>query len=172
MRGNTYTDTDVVLRKAGSEKVNPFIIDRPRGSKGSLPVGISARRHLPEKTGVTSTTATWLSRSRRQDLTLAAPSVTRPKPRRVSLAASHRNLFGTADTGLEALVSDRRERYFATYREPFIFDSIFPRSSPCSEVTSVRRSDDQAEGTFIEASRVVGDQTRGPCDRVSNRRLY
>ena len=166
VRGNTYTDTDVVLRKAGLRQGEPFTYRSLLEAQRDLyRLGIFQRVDIfPEKTGVTlNDRDVAIEVEEAKDLTLAGSIGYSTEDRvRISLAASHRNLFGSARyLGLEALVSDRRERYFATYREPFIFDYDIPtqftlfRSDERQKGATIRRL-----GTFIEASRVVRDQTR------------
>lgn len=166
VRGNTYTDTDVVLRKAGLGQGQPFSYRSLLEAQRDLyRLGIFQRVDIfPEKAGVTlNDRDVAIEVEEAKDLTLAGSIGYSTEDRvRVSLAASHRNLFGSARyLGLEALVSDRRERYFATYREPFIFNYDFPtqftlfRSDERQKGATIRRL-----GAFIEASRIVRDQTR------------
>jgi len=166
VRGNTYTDTDVVLRKAGLRQGEPFSYRSLLEAQRDLyRLGIFQRVDIfPEKAGVTlNDRDVAIEVEEAKDLTLAGSIGYSTEDRvRVSLAASHRNLFGSARyLGLEGLVSDRRERYFATYREPFIFNYDIPtqftlfRSDERQKGATIRRL-----GAFIEASRIVRDQTR------------
>jgi len=166
IRGNTFTDTDVVLKKAGLRTGEPFSYRSLLEAQRDLyRLGIFQRVDIfPEKTGVTlNDRDVAIEVEEAKDLTIAGSIGYSTEDRvRVSLAASHRNLFGSARyLGLEALVSDRRERYFATYREPFIFNYDVPTQF------TLFRSDERQKGatisrlgTFVEASRVIRDQTR------------
>jgi outer membrane protein insertion porin family len=81
-----------------------------------------------------------------------------------SASISHRNLFGTARfLGLEARYFEREERYLVTYREPFVFEWDIP-----VQLTHFRSREEKPDdgtlfervGTFVEASRIVGESLR------------
>jgi outer membrane protein assembly factor BamA/autotransporter translocation and assembly factor TamB len=194
VRGNTYTDRDVVLRKAGIENGDPFSYTSMLEAQRDLyRLGIFQRVEVqPEQAGtsvsdrdvvitveegknLTLTGAVGLRATRGDQNGTTTPDETPGDPaddndgggmelhERVTIAAAHRNLFGTGRyLGIE-LVGGREEREaFLTYREPFISRWNVPLQ------LQVFQSDDQTrpgvqilqKGTSIEATKVAGLQTR------------
>jgi outer membrane protein assembly factor BamA len=195
VRGNTYTDRDVVLRKAGIKPGDPFSYTSMLEAQRDLyRLGIFQRVEVqPEQAGtsvsdrdiaitveegknLTLTGAIGLRATRGdQTGTTTTPDPTNPDEpigtndggmeihERVTIAAAHRNLFGTGRyLGLELVGGREEQEAFLTYREPFISRWNVPVQ------LQIFQSDDQTrpgiqilqKGTSIEATKVSRLQTR------------
>src|SRR5207245_8297593 len=81
-----------------------------------------------------------------------------------SASIAHRNLFGTGRyLGLETIFTQNKTRrdVFLTYREPFVGRWQVPVQLTVFQNNDLRRGARlRQRGTFIEASKVVGEQTR------------
>lgn len=165
--GNTYTDRDVVLRKANLDKGEPFNYrDLLRAQRELYRLGIFQRVEiLPEQSGTSvDERDVTIEVEEGKNLSLGGSiGYDTAEGFGVSVSAAHRNLFGTARyLGLEGRRSEKVQRYFLSYREPFLFDLNIPTQVTVfkSEETNERDVQIQRLGTFVEASRVVGEQTR------------
>jgi outer membrane protein assembly complex protein YaeT len=178
VRGNTYTQTNVVARTAALEKGQPFSYTSILEAQQRLyRLGIFQRVDIQPaqaETGVATRDVT-ISITEGKDLTIAgalggtAPIAfasntdTKRVSPLVSASIAHRNLFGTGRyLGLELIYArPSRQDVFLTYREPFIGRFDLP-----IQVTAFQ-SDDfrphthiRQRGGFIEATRVARYQTR------------
>jgi outer membrane protein assembly complex protein YaeT len=176
VRGNTYTQTNVVSRTAALEKGQPFSYTSILEAQQRLyRLGIFQRVDIQPaqaETGVATRDVT-ISIAEGKDLTVAgalggtAPFATATGSNRVSPLVSasiaHRNLFGTGRyLGLELIYArPSRQDVFLTYREPFIGRFDLP-----IQVTAFQSDDFRPHthivqrGGFIEATRVARFQTR------------
>src|SRR5207302_4497514 len=81
-----------------------------------------------------------------------------------SASIAHRNLFGTGRyLGLETIFTQNKTRrdVFLTYREPFVGPWQVPVQLTIFQNNDLRRGARlRQRGTFIEASKIVGEQTR------------
>ena len=197
VRGNTYTDRDVILRRSDLDPGDPFSYTRLLEAQRELyRLGIFQRVEIqPEQAGTSvSDRDVVIQVEEGKNLTLSGSVGLRyergeqdnPIPiegeepptgggggavgggggeihERVSVAAAHRNLFGTGRyLGLE-LVGGREEREaFLTYREPFLsrWDvpvqfQIFQSDDSTRQGTTI-----QQRGLSIEASKVARQRTR------------
>lgn len=167
VRGNTYTDDEVILRKARLRKGDAFSYRAILETQRNLyRLGIFQRVDLlPEKAAATPADRDVVIQIEEgRNLTIAgAVGYSTEDGERGTASVVHRNLFGTGRyLGLEGRVSRREDRYFLTYREPFMFGYDVP-----TQLTFFRSSDDTRDpfhilrrGMFIEATRVVGEVTR------------
>jgi outer membrane protein assembly complex protein YaeT len=169
VRGNDYTDTDVVLRSADLEKGDPFSYRGLLEAQRDLQrLAIFQRVDIQPQTAGTATAERDLviEVEEGRNLTVAgAIGYSTDDGPRGSVSIAHRNLWGTARyAGLEYRRSRRERRWFATYREPFLpivkFNlptqvTIFQSEEQRTQEALIRRI-----GTFIEASRVHREQTR------------
>ena len=166
VRGNTYTESEVLLRTAGLQQGEPFsFLKMLEAQRDLYRLGIFRRVDiLPEQTGTNIETRDVVVEVEEGKNLTVAGSVGYSTENGASISGSlaHRNLFGTARyAGVEARVSQRSERFFFTYREPFTFGSDIPTQF------TIFRTDETREGarietlgTFIEASRVAFERTR------------
>jgi outer membrane protein assembly complex protein YaeT len=176
VRGNTYTQNNVVLHTAELEKGQPFSYTSILEAQQRLyRLGIFQRVDIQPAqadTGVANRDIT-ISVAEGKDLTLAgalggtAPITTDTTVNRVSPLVSasiaHRNLFGTGRyLGLELMYAPHsRQDIFLTYREPFIGRFDLP-----IQVTAFQKDDYRPQthlrqrGGFIEATRIARYQTR------------
>jgi outer membrane protein assembly complex protein YaeT len=176
VRGNTYTNSNVVLHVAELEKGEPFSYTSILEAQQRLyRLGIFQRVDIQPaqaSTDVAERNVT-ISVAEGKDLTLAgalgatAPFIPEAGANRVAPLASasiaHRNLFGTGRyLGLELIYArPNRQDAFLTYREPFIGRWDLP-----VEVTAFQNDDFRPQthirqrGGFIEASRIARFQTR------------
>lgn len=167
VKGNSYTERDVILRKADLDKGKPFnFVDLLRAQRELYRLGIFQRVEiLPEQGGTTTSERdVTIEVEEGKNLTLGgAIGYDTIEGFGVSVSASHRNLFGTGRyLGLEGRTSERVQRYFLSYREPFLFNFNVPTQVTVfrSDETNERNLKIQRLGTYIEASRVVREQTR------------
>jgi outer membrane protein assembly complex protein YaeT len=176
VRGNTYTNSNVVLHTAELEKGQPFSYTSILEAQQRLyRLGIFQRVDIQPaqaSTDVAERTVT-ISVAEGKDLTLAgalggtAPITPDTGANRAAPLASasiaHRNLFGTGRyLGLEVIYAKpNRQDVFLTYREPFIGRYDIP-----VEVTAFQNDDFRPNthirqrGGFIEASRIARFHTR------------
>ncbi|MEA2416497.1 MAG: outer membrane protein insertion porin family, partial [Thermoanaerobaculia bacterium] len=176
VRGNTYTQTNVVARTAALEKGQPFSYTSILEAQQRLyRLGIFQRVDIQPaqaETGVATRDVT-ISVAEGKDLTIGgalgatAPLISGTGISHISPLASasiaHRNLFGTGQyLGLELIYArPNRQDAFLTYREPFIGRFDLP-----IQITAFQSDDYRPHthivqrGGFIEATRVARFQTR------------
>lgn len=164
--GNEYTDRDVILRKAGLTKGEPFSFREILAAQRELQrLAIFQRIELTPQRAATATTErdVTIEVEEGKALTVSgALGYSTDEGPRGAASVAHRNLFGTARyLGLDARYSETRNRLVMTYREPFTFGMNVP-----TQVSLFRNEEQRSTalisgtGTFIEASRVVREQTR------------
>jgi outer membrane protein assembly complex protein YaeT len=176
VRGNSYTNSNVVSRTAELEKGQPFSYTSILEAQQRLyRLGIFQRVDIQPDQANTSTANrnVTITVAEGKDLTIAgALGGTSPITGNtgantvaplVSASIAHRNLFGTGRyLGLELIYAPpNRQDVFLTYREPFIGRFDLP-----IQVTAFQ-SDDfrphthlRQRGGFIEATRIARYQTR------------
>ena len=184
VRGNTYTDRDVVLRKSDLERGQPFsytamleaqrelyrlgIFQRVEVQPTQTDTTVADRDvviQVEEGRNLTVTGAIGLRVERgEQDATTGENRGGGTEVReRIAGAVAHRNLFGTGRyLGLEAVYGGNEREAFITYREPFISRWNVPVQ------LQIFQSDDSTRpgttflqrGTSIEALKVAQLQTR------------
>ncbi|MGA7613846.1 MAG: outer membrane protein assembly factor BamA [Thermoanaerobaculia bacterium] len=173
VRGNTYTRTDVVLKKAGLKKGEPFSYRTLLEAQRELyRMAIFERVEVqPEHGGTTpSERNVTIDVTEGKDLTVAGAlgySSSENAPR-VTATLSDRNLFGTGRyAAIEARVSQPEKRYLMTYTEPFPFNYNVP-----AQLTVFRTDENRTVGgtenlfhvgrwgTFVELAKVFREQTR------------
>jgi outer membrane protein assembly complex protein YaeT len=176
VRGNTYTQTNVVARTAALEKGQPFSYTSILEAQQRLyRLGIFQRVDIQPAQAETAvaTRDVTISIAEGKDLTIAgavggtmpitsATGENRISPL-VSASIAHRNLFGTGRyLGLEVIYArPSRQDVFLTYREPFIGRFDLP-----IQVTAFQSDDFRPHthivqrGGFIEATRIARYQTR------------
>ena len=177
VRGNTYTDRDVILRRANVDPGDPFSYTSMLEAQRELyRLGIFQRVEIqPEQAGTSvSDRDVVIQVEEGKNLTLSGSlglRVERAQDRgagtelheRVAVAAAHRNLFGTGRyLGLEIVGSSEEQEAFLTFREPFISRwnvplqfQIFQSDDSTRRGTRIRQ-----RGLSIEASKVARQQTR------------
>ncbi len=178
VRGNTYTDREVVLRKADVKSGDPFSYTSTLEAQRELyRLGIFQRVEVqPQQTDTTvGDRDIVISVEEGRNLTLTGSIGLRADRgqdvgsgttlhERIALAAAHRNLFGTGRyLGIELVYGGREEQEaFLTYREPFISRWNVPIQ------LQIFQSDDSTRygttilqrGFSIEATKVARLQTR------------
>lgn len=164
--GNDYTDRSVILRKAGIREGEPFSFREILAAQRELQrLAIFQRIEVtPQRAGTaTSERDVTIEVEEGKALSVSgAIGYSTDEGARGAASIAHRNLFGTARyLGLDARYSELKNRYVLTYREPFTFGFNVPTQ------VSIFRNEEQRStalitglGTFIEASRVVREQTR------------
>lgn len=177
VRGNTYTNTNVILRQSQLQKGDPFSYTSILEAQRNLyRLGIFQRVDIqPEQTGTSvSDRNIVISVTEGKDLTVAgafgfSAGIDRTATgSRFSLVGeasiAHRNLFGSGRyIGLQLVESQNRERSerVLTYREPAIGRFAIPVQVSFFNNNLVRRGARVAErGLSIEASKVAFEQTR------------
>ncbi len=175
VRGNTYTNTSVVLKQADIDKGDPFSYTSVLEAQRNLyRLGIFQRVDVqPEQVGTSvSDRNIVISVEEGKDLTVSAAlgftSPMQSSSGRASLLGSatiaHRNLFGTGRyIGLETIQTQNRSREdtFLTYREPFVGPWQIPVQVTIFQSDALRRGAHlRQRGTFVEASKVARLQTR------------
>ncbi len=133
VRGNTYTNTSVVRRKAQIEKGDPFSYTTLLEAQRNLyRLGIFQRVDVqPEQTGTAlGSRNVAIAVEEGKDLTVsgsvgiasAVEGSNKKVTPRVAASIAHRNLFGTGRyLGLELIgAQNDQNEVFLTYREPFI----------------------------------------------------
>jgi outer membrane protein insertion porin family len=174
VRGNTYTKTPVVLRKAELTKGAPFSYGALLEAQQSLyRLGIFQRVDVqPQHAGVAVDTRDIVIQVEEgKDLTVSGAvglssgveSTDRTLKPRGSVSVSHRNLFGTGRyLGFDA-IAGADNQLFLTYREPFILNLDVPVQ------LSLFRTDDRSRpdiarirqrGVSIELQRIWQSQAR------------
>jgi outer membrane protein assembly complex protein YaeT len=177
VRGNTYTDRDVILRRSDIDPGDPFSYTRMLEAQRELyRLGIFQRVEIqPEQAGTTvADRDVVIAVEEGKNLTLTGSVGLRLErsvdegsgselQERVAVAAAHRNLFGTGRyLGLEIVASSEEQEAFLTYREPFLsrWDvpvqfQIFQSDDETRRATRIRQ-----RGLSIEASKIARLQTR------------
>ncbi|HEV3485075.1 MAG TPA: POTRA domain-containing protein, partial [Vicinamibacterales bacterium] len=135
VRGNTYTDDEVALRRSNLDPGDPFSYTSILEAQRELyRLGIFQRVEIqPEQTGTTvGDRDVVIEVEEGRNLTLTGAIGLRAErgqqegrgydlQPRLALAAAHRNLFGTGRYfGIEAVGGTDEQEVFLTYREPFI----------------------------------------------------
>jgi outer membrane protein insertion porin family len=174
VRGNTYTHTSVIDRKAELSKGEPFSYTKILEAQRNLySLGIFQRVEVqPQQAGTdVGTRDVVIQVDEGKDLTVSGSvgvssgtdSEDRKFRLRGSVSLAHRNLFGTGRyLGLEMVGGTLDQQAFITYREPFIFDYDIPVQLSIFRTDDKTRSDARIlqQGTSIEASRIARFQTR------------
>jgi outer membrane protein assembly complex protein YaeT len=177
VRGNTYTDRDVILRRSDLDPGDPFSYTRLLEAQRELyRLGIFQRVEIqPEQAGTSvSDRDVVIQVEEGKNLTMSGSVGLRMERgqnagagaevhERVTAAVAHRNLFGTGRyLGLELVGSSEEQEAFLTYREPFIsrWDvplqfQIFQSDDATRRGTQIRQ-----RGLSIEASKVARLRTR------------
>ncbi len=177
VRGNTYTDRDVILRRSGIDPGDPFSYTRMLEAQRELyRLGIFNRVEVQPEQAQTSVADrdVVISVEEGKNLTLTGSVGLRVERgtdkgsgtdlnERVTVAAAHRNLFGTGRyLGLEVVASSEEQEAFLTYREPFIsrWDvplqfQIFQSDDSTRAGTHIRQ-----QGFSVEASKVARQRAR------------
>jgi outer membrane protein assembly complex protein YaeT len=176
VRGNTYTNSNVVLRTAELEKGKPFSYTSILEAQQRLyRLGIFQRveiQPVQAPTGVEERNVT-ISVAEGKDITFAGAlggtsTITagtggnRSAPL-VSGSIADRDLFGTGRyLGLELIYAPHnRQDAFLTYREPFIGRLDLPVQITAFQNDDLRPTTHiRQRGGFIEATRVAQNQTR------------
>ncbi|HEY0143306.1 MAG TPA: translocation/assembly module TamB domain-containing protein [Thermoanaerobaculia bacterium] len=178
VRGNTYTDRDVVLRRSNLDSGDAFTYTSILEAQRELyRLGIFNRVDIqPEQAGTTvgdrdvviqveegrNLTLTGSLGVRAQRVATEEGSGTDVSPR-LALAAAHRNLFGTGRyLGLEGVRSREETEAFLTYREPFISRWDVPLQLQLFQTDDATRPGITIEqrGASLEASKVAFSRTR------------
>jgi outer membrane protein insertion porin family len=170
VRGNTFTDTDLILRSAGLRKGEPFSYrDLLAAQRNLYRLAIFQRADvIPERSATTpAERSVTLQVEEGRNLTIAgALGYSTTEGARATASVSHRNLFGTGrQIAAETRLSAKEERYFLTYREPFVF-----RFNSPAQLTLFRSVEEREAGretftigqwgAFLELSRVVRELRR------------
>lgn len=177
VRGNTYTDRDVVLRRSGLESNRPFSYTSMLEAQRELyRLGIFQRVEVqPTQTDTTAGDRDIVIQVEEgRNLTLTGSVGVRAERgtevgggmdvhERVAAAVAHRNLFGTGRyLGIEGVFSREETEAFITYREPFIGRWNVPVQLQVFQSDDSTRGATQIlqRGLSIEATRVARLQTR------------
>lgn len=177
VRGNTYTNDEVVLRQSQLDKGDPFSYTSILEAQRNLyRLGIFRRVDVEsERTGTAiGNRNVVIQVEEGQNLTLSGSVGVRARSGaqdgqrdvnlRLSGAMAHRNLFGTGRfIGVEAVTAGTEEQdFFLTYREPFVgrYDvpvqvNIFQTADATIKERRIRQ-----RGTSIEASKISRYRTR------------
>jgi outer membrane protein insertion porin family len=177
VRGNTYTDRDVVLRRSGIEPGQPFSYTALLEAQRELyRLGIFQRVEVQGQQ--TDTTVgdrdVVVQVEEGRNLTLTGSVGLRAQRstgvgtgmelhERIAVAAAHRNLFGTGRyLGLEGIFSREEKEAFLTYREPFVGRWNVPVQLQIFQSDDSTRDGAQIQqtGTSIEITKVARLQTR------------
>ena len=170
VRGNTYTDSVLILRKSELRKGEPFSYTNILEAQRNLyRLGIFRRVDIqPEQAGTSvGDRNVVISIEEGKNLTVAGsigltkqPSL--PISPLGSISIAHRNLFGTGRyLGLELVKSLERNEAFLTYREPFIFNYDLPLQLTVFRSDSHRTGAHIVQsGTFAEVTKIARLQTR------------
>ena len=176
VRGNTYTDRDVVLRKSDLRPGQPFSYTALLEAQRELyRLGIFQRVEVQSTqagTAVGNRDVT-IQVEEGRNLTLSGSVGLRVEREgvgkgtalheRVAVAAAHRNLFGSGRyLGLEIVAGREEREAFLTYREPFIGRWNVPLQFQIFQSDDGTRQGTQIvqRGLSIEASKVARLQTR------------
>jgi outer membrane protein insertion porin family len=169
VQGNSYTQREVILKKSRLQRGDPFSYRSLLEAQRNLyRLGIFQRVELIPQPGGTAVAERDLlvQVDEGRNLTVSGSvGWNEAEGLSGSAAISHRNLFGTARyAGIDALYAEKRRRYAASYQEPFIFGYDIPVQLTLFKGEEEREPADgfvnfDRLGTFIEATRVVGEQT-------------
>lgn len=173
VRGNSYTNTSVIRRKAQVDKGDPFSYsDLLEAQRNLYGLGIFQRVDIqPEPAGTSlDTRNVAIAVEEGKDLTVsgsvgvasAVEGTKRVSPL-VSASIAHRDLFGTGRyLGLELIgAQNNQNEVFLTYREPFIGRFNVPVQFTIFQNSQLLRNVPLRErGGAIEASRVARNHTR------------
>jgi len=170
VRGNTYTKTDVILRKAGIHSGDPFsYVDILEAQRALYQLGIFQRVEIQaEQTGTAvSDRNIVIQVEEGKDLsiggTLGASKETGSKISPIiSATVAHRNLFGTGRyLGLQYVKSSARSEESLSYQEPFIGHFNVPAQFTIFHSKEIRpdATVDQ-RGASLEITKVARLQTR------------
>jgi outer membrane protein insertion porin family len=179
VRGNSYTDDDVVLRKVDLDKGDPFTYTSILEAQRELyRLGIFQRADVQAEQAGTSVADrnVTIQVEEGRNLTVsgslglradtAAQDGDRDFSYRVAAGVAHRNLFGTGRyLGLQAVGTAggvKEQELFITYREPFIGRYNVPVQLTVFQTDDATRKETRLlqRGMSIEASRVSGYRTR------------
>ena len=168
VKGNSYTETDLILQKARLRSGEPFSYRTLLEAQQRLyRLGIF---RLVDMDPIHSATAeevrdVLIRVDEGKNLTVTGSvGYSTEDGARGSAAVAHRNLFGTGRyAGVETTISQRVNRYVLNYREPLIFGYDLP-----TQITVFRedelRADEKAKieslGTSVEMTRILRDQFR------------
>lgn len=176
VRGNTYTSSELILRKSGLVPRSPFSYTSILEAQRNLyRLGIFQRVDIqPEQAGTSvSDRNVTIQVEEGQNLTISGSVGVLAKRRteaseqdispRISAAIAHRNLFGTGRyLGLETIYSSLQREAYLTYREPYIGRwnvpvqfTIFRTDDSTRKETRIVQS-----GSSIEASKIAENRTR------------
>jgi outer membrane protein insertion porin family len=179
VRGNTYTDDNVVLRKVDLEKGDPFTYTSILEAQRELyRLGIFQRADVRAEQAGTSVADrnVTIAVEEGRNLTVsgslglradtAAQDGDRDFSYRVAAGIAHRNLFGTGRyLGLQAVGTAggvKEQELFITYREPFIGRYNVPVQLTIFQTDDATRKETRLlqRGLSIEASRISNYRTR------------
>ena len=182
VRGNTYTDRDVVLRRAELRSGQPFSYTAMLEAQRELyRLGIFQRVDIqPTQTettvadrdvviqveegrNLTVTGSIGLRMERGDQEGIASADDGTRVRERVAAAVAHRNLFGSGRyLGLELVYGGDEREAFLTYREPFVGRWNVPVQLQIFQSDDSTRQGTQflQRGTSIEATKVARLQTR------------
>lgn len=178
VRGNTYTDRDVVLRRSNLDPGQPFSYTSILEAQRELyRLGIFQRVEIqPEQAGTSvgdrdvviqveegrNLTLTGSIGARAQRVATPEGTKNEVSPR-LAVAAAHRNLFGTGRyLSLEGVTSSEEQEAFLTYREPFVSRWDVPLQLQIFQTDDATRPGTriQQRGASVEASKVAFSRTR------------
>lgn len=176
VRGNTYTDRDVVLRKSDLKQGQPFSYTALLEAQRELyRLGIFQRVDVQATQAGTTVgdRDVVIQVEEGRNLTLSGSIGLRVEREgvgegtalheRIAVAAAHRNLFGSGRyLGLEIIAGRVEKEAFLTYREPFIGRWNIPVQFQVFQSDDATRQQTQIvqRGLSIEASKVARLQTR------------
>jgi outer membrane protein assembly complex protein YaeT len=176
VRGNTYTNNNVVLRTAELEKGQPFSYTAILEAQQRLyRLGIFQRVDIQPSQASTDVSERniAIAVAEGKDVTIGgaiggtSPITAYTAAKRisplVSASIAHRNLFGTGRyLGLELIYArPHRQDAFLTYREPFIGKYNLPIEVTVFQDDDPRRNTHiRQRGGFIEVSHIARSQTR------------
>ncbi|HET7707732.1 MAG TPA: translocation/assembly module TamB domain-containing protein [Thermoanaerobaculia bacterium] len=181
VRGNTYTNSEVVLRTAGLDEGEPFTYTSILEAQQNLyRLGTFQRVDVqPDATGTSvDERNVVISVEEGRNLTVSGSAGARfdsssddsddedKRSRvapRLAAAAAHRNLFGTGRfLGVEAVWSEDEQEAFITYREPFIgrYDVPVQFNLFQTDDGTVKERVVRQRGASIEASKIARARTR------------
>jgi outer membrane protein assembly complex protein YaeT len=177
VRGNTYTDSNLILRKAELDKGDPFSYTSVLEAQRNLyRLGIFNRVDVqPEQAGTSvSDRNITIAVQEGKNLTASgslgalfergSQNGQRVFSPRVAGALAHRNLFGTGRyLGFEGVYAPQTDReLYLTYREPFIGRFNVPVQMTIFQTDDATRKELRIQqlGTSIEATKVAFARTR------------
>lgn len=171
VRGNTYTNSSVILKQAGIDQGDAFSYRKLLEAQRNLySLGIFQRVDIqPDQAGTSvGDRNVAISVEEGKDLLVSGSvGVTSQRGQAISLLGSgsiaHRNLFGTGRyLGLQVIVAqNQRQEAYLTYREPFIFGYNLPAELTIFQSDEfLPRAHLVKRGMYIETVKLVGFQTR------------